>query len=96
MRPATCGVCGISAIQSSNGDWVTFSGYKQLASEEIGHPAGLEWFCEIHLDEARLLSGLNSSEALAELRKRYPIAGNTNIKKQKNHWGQRLTNRKTG
>lgn len=67
MKPAICSVCGISIIQSNNGDWVIFSNYKSLDDEEIGHPEGLEWFCEKHLEKAKSLSELKSTEALAKL-----------------------------
>jgi hypothetical protein len=78
MKPAVCGVCGKSAIESHNGDWVTFSDYKQPEKDEIGHPEGLKWFCERHLEEAKSLSKLESAEALEELRNRHPITETTN------------------
>jgi hypothetical protein len=77
MKPAVCGICGKSAVESQNGDWVTFANYKRLDDEEIGHPEGLEWFCELHLEEAKLLSTMNSLDALTELRKRHPYNGMT-------------------
>jgi len=73
MKPAICGVCGVSVVQSSDGDWIAFSDYKKSPdNEEIGHPEGLEWFCEDHLEGARLLSGRKRAEALRALRNRYP------------------------
>jgi len=93
VKPALCGVCGKSAIESPNGDWVTFSDHKKSASEVIGHPEGLEWFCEEHLDEANLLSGLKSSEALAELRNRYPSIESRAPEQAKDSWFRRLINR---
>jgi len=93
MKPAICGVCGTSAVQSSTGDWVTFSDYKSLDNKEIGHPEGLEWFCESHLEEAKLLSGKTSTEALSDLRKRHPKTETIAIVKEKGHWWQRLLSR---
>lgn len=94
MKPALCGVCGKSAIESHNGDWITFSDYKNPDNEEIGHPDGLEWFCELHLEEAKLLSKLKSKEALTELRNRHPISETIKTKKEKSNWLRRLVNRK--
>lgn len=71
MKPAICGVCHTSAVQSAHGEWVTFSDYKNLANEEIGHAQGLEWFCGNHLNAAELLTNKSASEALKLLRKKY-------------------------
>jgi hypothetical protein len=94
MKPAICGVCGKSAVESQNGDWVAFSDYKRLENEEIGHPDGLEWFCEMHLEEAKSLSTMKSSDALAELRNRHPYTESAKTKKKKSNWFQRLVNRR--
>jgi hypothetical protein len=94
MKPAICSICGKSAIESRNGDWVTFTDYKRLDNEEIGHPDGLEWFCELHVEEAKSLSQLKSTEALAELRNRHPLTETTKTKKEKSNWLRRLRNRK--
>ncbi|BBA36912.1 putative uncharacterized protein [Methylocaldum marinum] len=93
MKPAVCGVCGKSAIESHNGDWVTFSDYKHPDNEEIGHPDGLEWFCEMHLEEAKSLSTLVSREALEELRNRHPTTEKTKTRKENGGWLRRLLNR---
>lgn len=95
MKPAVCGVCGISAIQSRTGDWVTFSDYRGVDNEEIGHLEGLEWFCESHLEEAKLLSDQKSSEALAKLQHQYPATSNIKTNVKKTHWWQRLVDRKS-
>ena len=94
MKPAVCGVCGKSAIESHSGDWVTFSDYKQLDKDEIGHPEGLEWFCERHLEEAKSLLRLKSAEVLVELRNRHPTTETTNTNKKKSSWLLHLVHRK--
>ncbi|HIG66084.1 MAG TPA: hypothetical protein EYQ43_11160 [Methyloprofundus sp.] len=91
MRPAICKVCNISAVQSPNGEWVTFLDYKSLDEEEIGHPDGLEWFCENHIEAAKLLSHKNYSDALQELQKKYPVAISNTIEKNENKkWWQQF------
>ena len=71
MKPAVCGVCGVSAIESCNGDWLAFADYQSPSTDEIGHPEGLEWFCETHLPTASLLTNQKASGALAALHKRF-------------------------
>lgn len=74
MKPAICGVCGLSALQSRQGDWVTFSNYPRQRTEDIGHPEGLEGFCAVHVAAARSLCDRTATDALSELRARYPRA----------------------
>lgn len=93
MRPAVCKVCNTSAIQSPNGEWIQFSDYKSLDDEEIGHPDGLEWFCENHVEAAKLLSNKNYSDAIGELRSKYASSTNNIIKRKDNRkWWQRFIN----
>ena len=64
MKPAVCGKCGKSPTLGVDGDWVSFSNYTTMTDEDIGHPEGLIWFCEHHLDEAKSLANLTYTDAL--------------------------------
>lgn len=72
MKPAICYLCAVSVQQSPRGDWVSFKNHNRHSIGDIGHPNGVEWFCEIHLNEARSLTALTSSDALKELQRRHP------------------------
>ncbi len=37
----------------------------------VGHPHGVEWFCDRHLAAAQELSGSSLNDAMGELRRRY-------------------------
>jgi len=88
-----CAICGISASEGSDGDRVTFYDFKKSDSEDIGHPGELEWFYKEHLDDAKMLSGLKSSEALAELRYRYPTKESRAPEQVKASWFRRFLDR---
>ena len=47
---------------------VQFKDYQPLPDGLTGHPQGLEWFCNEHLQGAEELSHLHSKEAIAQLR----------------------------
>lgn len=75
MRPPICAICHKSF--SNGGGLVQFA----LTEEEkeynkrfdqpgfVGHPAGLEWFCDEHLSEAKLRSNMSKTQAINELQK---------------------------
>ncbi|MBN2662896.1 MAG: hypothetical protein JXR68_04540 [Bacteroidales bacterium] len=73
MRPPICAICHKSF--SSRGGLVHFSLTEQEKEYNksfeqpgfVGHPAGLEWFCEEHLPEAKLRSNLTKAQAIREL-----------------------------
>jgi hypothetical protein len=75
MKPPVCNLCGKPAWDETGprrGDSVEFANYKPYSVGEdvsIGHPAGLEYFCDSHIDAARKLVHLSDAEALTELRK---------------------------
>jgi hypothetical protein len=89
MKPAICGVCGTSALQSRKGDWLIFPDYKGVDNEELTHPAGLEWFCEHHLEAAKLLPGRTAPDAITELKKQYARTYSDSPKAGKAHWWRR-------
>ena len=93
MRPAICGVCQTTAVHSPKGEWVSFSDYKSLDNEEIGHPVGLEWICANHVEDAKLLTNKSASDALSELRKKYPATNEETSTTLKTTWWQRLLKR---
>lgn len=69
MQPPICSFC--DRDQRDNADLefelVRFENYEPL--DHPGHPKGLLWFCQDHIDAARKLEHLSSSEALREMRK---------------------------
>lgn len=77
MKLAVCVLCGEGAWETpapNSGDWVRFSEYVQIDHPPLGHPDGLEYYCNEHVGAARELSSKTSAEALAELRQRFGIA----------------------
>ncbi len=74
MRPAICELCGkpaIDEIPPNEGDWIKFANYQLLDQFPLGHPAGMEYFCDEHLAAARPLAHETSEAALAKLREQY-------------------------
>ncbi len=77
MRPPICVVCSKRFLEK--GGMVQFkltekekeSSKKFKMSGFIGHPIGLEWFCEKHIDEAKRLSHLTLADALKIMRKKH-------------------------
>jgi len=51
----------------TGGQLVKFADYRPLAPGAAGHPWGLEWFCDEHVQAASALSGASSAEALAAM-----------------------------
>lgn len=69
MKPAICSICGRFP---ATGDWVEFLDHDERQPIGLSHPAGLEYFCDMHVDAARRLAGLDAASALATLKKAYP------------------------
>lgn len=55
----------------TGGALVQFGDYQSLPEGTAGHPQGLEWFCNHHLQAAQALSTKTTSEALSELYTQY-------------------------
>jgi len=75
MKPPICEVCGDDfrrEFETSRacGDLVAFADYEPLPEGVTGHPAGLCWICERHVEAARGLTHLRSGEAIDRLRAR--------------------------
>ncbi len=68
MRPPICAVCNIR-FSATDGGMVRFADFTPLPEGRVGHPNGLEWFCEAHIEPARALSGETTKAAVAALRK---------------------------
>lgn len=74
MKPSVCEVCGARAWEAPSdraGGLVQFANWRPLKPGEIpiiGHPEGLEFFCEDHLQMAQALRHLPSDEAILRLR----------------------------
>lgn len=71
MRPPICAVCH-REFSLSEGDTVRFADYKPLPEGTVGHPDGLEWFCEVHLEAAERLRDLPSGKAIRRIRAGLP------------------------
>ncbi|RBP46508.1 hypothetical protein DES53_102899 [Roseimicrobium gellanilyticum] len=50
---------------------VRFRDYEKLPHDIVGHPPGFEWFCREHAAAARVLSHLDSADALIELQRQF-------------------------
>jgi len=68
MRPPICDFCDRDCREHPELEFglVSFRDREQL--EQPGHPEGLLWFCQDHLERARELSHLDSHEALTRMR----------------------------
>lgn len=67
MKAAICSVCGQMHDPSNPGDWVKFSDFKENQKYDLTHPEGMEYFCALHVDQARALGYMISSEAIKKL-----------------------------
>ncbi len=67
MRPPICKLC-TKRFSVKDGGLVRFADFVPLPKRQVGHPRGLEWFCDEHLDAAKVLATLSLSEALTQLR----------------------------
>jgi hypothetical protein len=50
---------------------VEFADFRPLPNGMVGHPRGLEWFCDLHLPAARGLAHLLSGEAMQRLEEHF-------------------------
>ena len=78
MKPPYCHLCGkyvdLDRLPpGSSSGRVRFRDYQPLPPDWVGHPRGMEWFCEEHLAAAERLAGLDMEEALAHLRTEFNI-----------------------
>ena len=74
MKVAECLLCGKFRGEEPppyKGEWVKFSDYQPIPPEELGHPEGLEYYCDEHLAAAQALTSRSSKEALIELQKQF-------------------------
>ena len=76
MNPARCRVCGKHASQepgTNKGEWLTFADYEPGDTAALSHPQGLEYFCGVHLPQARELCHVTAEQAIAQLRENNPV-----------------------
>jgi hypothetical protein len=68
MKPPLCSVCGRNHRSESDLKFgqVRFANFEPIKGP--GHPKGLHWICADHLEAAKALSDLSSSDAIRELR----------------------------
>lgn len=71
MRPPICALCRRDFRGESGGGLVHFCDAESLPEGRVGHPRGVEWFCDRHLPAARELSNSTLAEAMRQLRRRY-------------------------
>ena len=64
MRPPYCAYC---RELTNTATMVAFLDYHPLREGVIGHPHGLEWFCEKHVAAARKYRHLPLDEALKKI-----------------------------
>lgn len=50
---------------------VQFADFKPLREGAAGHPLGLEWLCNEHLQATQALASIKTSEALSKLHDKY-------------------------
>jgi hypothetical protein len=67
MRPPFCAFCG---AMKPGARLARFADYAPLPDGIVGHPNGLEWFCDAHAARAEALQHLPFDEALARMRRR--------------------------
>lgn len=71
MKPAVCLLCGKASIDEPSpnaGDWVRFADFRPLDAGALGHPTGLEYYCDEHVEAARRLDSYTAAQALETLR----------------------------
>ncbi len=72
MKPPICALCHRDFRRDTEGGGlVRFRDEKSLPDGMVGHPRGVEWFCQRHLAAAQKLSSLSLGEAMAKLHRRY-------------------------
>ena len=67
MKPPKCALCGDTKFEIKDGGTVRFANYEPLPEGMVGHPKGLEWFCGLHIEDARSRSHQDSNEAITEM-----------------------------
>jgi hypothetical protein len=72
MKPPICSLCSKDFRSEqfhykSGGDLIQFADYRPLNQGAAGHPHGLEWFCQDHLEHARAYSFMSYVEAFSML-----------------------------
>ena len=68
MMPPICAVCHTDFDPfGDDAGTVAFADYESLPDDVVGHPEGLEWFCERHYAAAKALSHLTSTEAVRQI-----------------------------
>lgn len=67
MRPPVCIICD-AVFEPATGGTVNFSDYTPLPENICGHPQGMEWFCQAHLERAEKMRHLDSSSAISILK----------------------------
>jgi hypothetical protein len=94
VKPAVCVLCGKAAIDTpspNNGDWVEFADYRAQDPVMLGHPIGLEYFCDEHVAAAKHLTSKPSTEVLAQLREQLgDLQKYTTTSPRQVSWWQRL------
>lgn len=73
MKPPICSLCHRDQRDEPGLEFglVYFADYESI--DHPGHPKGLHWFCSDHLDAAKSLEYVSSSEALERLRRQFKI-----------------------
>jgi hypothetical protein len=75
---AKCPICGLLLCDETGGrkgGWIVFSDYIKYGGSSTYDPNGLEYFCSRHFNQAKDLSPLSSTEAIAQLRLRFKEEG---------------------
>jgi hypothetical protein len=72
MKPPICFLCHKHFRSANAGfDLVEFADYTPLPEGYLGHPHGLEWFCNEHLAAARSHATESLEAAMLELHKAF-------------------------
>ncbi len=72
MKPPICELCGHDFRHQwdgsdAGGGLVQFADYRPLPGNQVGHPAGLGFFCSVHLTQARSLHHLSMIDAMERM-----------------------------
>lgn len=67
MMPPHCAVCR-KRFPAQEGGLVRFANFEPLPEGRVGHPKGLVWFCAEHIDQAKTLTALESSDAIRQMK----------------------------
>jgi hypothetical protein len=75
-KPSVCELCRKPhsyETGTTKGDWLEFANYVPAPPREItiGHPEGLAYYCDDHVEAARKLVKMADTDALIELRNNY-------------------------